>query len=76
MGPRKKHCETHESSNAYIPESEHGHESQWDGTKQGKAIAKISTQTESDGVWGFKLGANTLGLGQKRKIEYRKLQII
>lgn len=35
---------------------------QWDGTKQGKAITKISTETESDGVWGFKLGANTRSL--------------
>ncbi|KIK36983.1 hypothetical protein CY34DRAFT_810810 [Suillus luteus UH-Slu-Lm8-n1] len=66
MGPRKKYCETPESSNAYIPlrrkSSWTQAEAQWDGTKQGKAITKISTETESDGVWGFKLGANTRSL--------------
>lgn len=45
-----------------LEESDHLTMGQWDGTKQGKAIAKISTETESDGVWGFKLGANTRSL--------------
>ncbi|KAG1815083.1 uncharacterized protein BJ212DRAFT_1300275 [Suillus subaureus] len=63
MGPRKKHGETCESSNAYIPLRRKAiitirTELQWDpdGTRQGLAIAKFLTRAKSDASGGFKLG--------------------